>query len=365
MIMSRLRNNLNELDKMLEDLRVNSYGVMESSRNLQGGDYTDYYSDLDYGESVSPSRNTAPNDRETMDQPGLIQSKKKRKGRTASSIGSGKSTLSIPSKPPHPPKLQHELKNHIHDLVKATKRDNGILRAPDEFGDEHNKSKETVVDEKDYDYGSVSISNPDEVDAGEAPRGDKSMIIHTDYGDLKSKYHYLGFGLWENTEPDEPPPPPRKLSPPPPPPKEEPIWYNCTVSVEEHQNPKEIEVPEEPIVFEAVEVEVYEPLPQEEPDMCEDIKKVFLDKLAMTDFNDDPERNYPTCYSCHQLIRGRIITAMAKKFHPNCFVCSYCKQTFRNRQFKTDEGTASPYCHPCFEKLLGHYGNVRTLNAVI
>ncbi|CAB4060712.1 unnamed protein product [Lepeophtheirus salmonis] len=267
--MSRLRNNLNELDKMLEDLRVNSYGVMESSRNLQGGDYTDYYSDLDYGESVSPSRNTAPNDRETMDQPGLIQSKKKRKGRTASSIGSGKSTLSIPSKPPHPPKLQHELKKTI--FMTWSKPPRGITAYY-----EHQMSLE--------------MNTTNEVDAGEAPRGDKSMIIHTDYGDLKSKYHYLGFGLWENTEPDEPPPPPRKLSPPPPPPKEEPIWYNCTVSVEEHQNPKEIEVPEEPIVFEAVEVEVYEPLPQEEPDMCEDIKKVFLDKLAMTDFNDDPER---------------------------------------------------------------------------
>ncbi len=83
--------------------------------------------------------------------------------------------------------------------------------------------------------------NLDDLDTGEAPRGDKSMVIKTDYGELKSKYHYLGFGLWENTEPAEPPPPPKKPSPPPPPPKAEPIWYNCTVSVESHKTSKELD----------------------------------------------------------------------------------------------------------------------------
>jgi hypothetical protein len=28
------------------------------------------------------------------------------------------------------------------------------------------------------------------LDAGETPRGDDSMVIKTDYGDLKSKYRY-------------------------------------------------------------------------------------------------------------------------------------------------------------------------------
>ena len=35
-----------------------------------------------------------------------------------------------------------------------------------------------------------------QIDAGEAPRGEKSKIIKTEHGELKSKYHYLGFGLW-------------------------------------------------------------------------------------------------------------------------------------------------------------------------
>ncbi len=47
-----------------------------------------------------------------------------------------------------------------------------------------------------------------QVDAGETPRGDRSMFIRTDGNEmLKSKYRYLGFGLWENTEPPPPPPP--------------------------------------------------------------------------------------------------------------------------------------------------------------
>ena len=67
------------------------------------------------------------------------------------------------------------------------------------------------------------------------------MVIKTDYGELKSKYKYLGFGLWENRNPIERPPPPKKPSPPPPPPKAEPIWYNCTVTTESHNTSKELD----------------------------------------------------------------------------------------------------------------------------
>merc|ERR1719320_1350103 len=81
----------------------------------------------------------------------------------------------------------------------------------------------------------------EEVDAGEAPRGEASMVIKTDYGELKSKYKYLGFGLWENRNPIERPPPPKKPSPPPPPPKAEPVWYNCTVAVSTTLSTKELD----------------------------------------------------------------------------------------------------------------------------
>ena len=96
-----------------------------------------------------------------------------------------------------------------------------------------------VKQELDIDMNKVKTI--DDTDTGAAPKGDDSMVIKTDYGEIKSKYIYLGFGLWENTEPVEPPPPPKKPSPPPPPPKAEPIWYNCTVSVEVHKTSKELD----------------------------------------------------------------------------------------------------------------------------
>ena len=85
------------------------------------------------------------------------------------------------------------------------------------------------------------IKKIDDVDTGAAAKGEDSMVIQTDLGELKSKYVYLGFGLWENTDPVKPPPPPKKPSPPPPPPKAEPVWYNCTVSVESHKTSKELD----------------------------------------------------------------------------------------------------------------------------
>ena len=87
----------------------------------------------------------------------------------------------------------------------------------------------------------LSFNFNSQIDAGEAPRGEKSKIIKTEHGELKSKYHYLGFGLWQNTNPIERPPPPKKPSPPPPPPKAEPVWYNCTVAVETHSSSKELD----------------------------------------------------------------------------------------------------------------------------
>ena len=92
----------------------------------------------------------------------------------------------------------------------------------------------------------INIEVPKDVkidiaDTGEAPKGDESMVIKTDYGEIKSKYIYLGFGLWENTDPKAPPPPPKKRSPPPPPPKAEPIWYNCSVSIATHKTSKELD----------------------------------------------------------------------------------------------------------------------------
>ena len=53
---------------------------------------------------------------------------------------------------------------------------------------------------------------------GAGPRGDRSKVIETDHGEVQSKYRYMGFGLWENTDPTKPKKR-KKIRPPPPPPK--------------------------------------------------------------------------------------------------------------------------------------------------
>jgi hypothetical protein len=40
---------------------------------------------------------------------------------------------------------------------------------------------------------------------------------------------------------------------------------------------------------------------------------------------EDPIKKYD-CFVCSALISGRIITAMGNKFHPECFVCTYCRK---------------------------------------
>ena len=77
-------------------------------------------------------------------------------------------------------------------------------------------------------------------ETGAGPRGDSSRYIQTDNGTVESKYRYMGFGLWENLDPTAPKKL-RKPKPPPPPPKAEPIWYNCTVTVSNTVNSKELD----------------------------------------------------------------------------------------------------------------------------
>lgn len=55
------------------------------------------------------------------------------------------------------------------------------------------------------------------------------------------------------------------------------------------------------------------------------------------------------CYGCNKPITGRCITAMHRKFHPEHFVCAYCMKQLNKGTFK--EQKDKPYCHTCFEKL--------------
>ncbi|XP_043211506.1 leupaxin-like isoform X2 [Amphibalanus amphitrite] len=57
------------------------------------------------------------------------------------------------------------------------------------------------------------------------------------------------------------------------------------------------------------------------------------------------------CAGCNKPITGRCITAMFRKFHPEHFVCSFCLKQLNKGTFK--EQAEKPYCHQCFDKLFG------------
>jgi len=59
----------------------------------------------------------------------------------------------------------------------------------------------------------------------------------------------------------------------------------------------------------------------------------------------------PLCAMCRQPISGRCITAMFRKFHPECFVCSFCLKQLNRGTFKVQED--KPYCHQCFDRVFG------------
>ena len=92
----------------------------------------------------------------------------------------------------------------------------------------------------------------------------------------------------------------------------------------------------------------------EKEDMSEMFRRAFLEQMGNV---DEPDRVIHDCHVCREPCRGRVITAMAHKFHPQCFVCNYCKGPFKDKTFKWSEKEQKPYCHRCFQKLLGYYGN--------
>merc|ERR1712183_887147 len=287
-----------------------------------------------------------------------------------------------------PPKLMHVLSKdgRQHDLCKEAREDYSMdldveleMDYDYSYGGAASLSNYSTLvtsdarEREDYDYGTlnrseVPVSEEElEKETGAGPRGDRSRFIETDSGVVQSKYRYMGFGLWENLDPAAPKKP-KKKSPPPPPPKAEPIMYSCTVSVTKTISSKELD---DLILVDSFnsmatrEVEVADGIPDpgaglpdpfeyfEKEDMSDMFKRAMLEKMQLV---EEPPAKYE-CFVCASLIRGRIITAMGNKFHPQCFVCTYCRKEFKDRKYKTDPRDFKPYCFDCFEKLLGHYGD--------
>jgi len=367
-----LQNNLNELDSLLADLNSAKYRMKSDCRG------PDHFPDNEEKERE-----------------------------TSNDISLKNSTLQIASivskNPKRPPKLMHILKdgekNRVHDLAKES-RDTELfdIEVTDygDYGDYTSKwenlgkgiwenndygslsnysTLKTNTQRDDYDYATLSKSplpnvSEDELEreTGAGPRGERSKFIPTDHGEVKSKYHYLGFGLWENTDPLSTTKQ-KKPSPPPVPPKAEPVWYNCTVAISTSLSSKELDDLYMNNFFENIPTRYLEIgdifgnsnyVPNdlfnmfEKEDMSDMFKRAMYEKMSLT---DGDKRKMYRCFLCENIIEHRVITAMARKYHPECFCCAYCRKEFKEKKFKTDPKDGTPYCFICFEKLLGHYGN--------
>ncbi|XP_001367201.2 leupaxin isoform X1 [Monodelphis domestica] len=55
------------------------------------------------------------------------------------------------------------------------------------------------------------------------------------------------------------------------------------------------------------------------------------------------------CPGCEQPIRGRCVSAMGRRFHPEHFVCAFCLSQLNKGVFREKNDKA--YCQPCFVKL--------------
>jgi len=417
-----LQSNLSELDTLLADLNTVKYRVEQENRLPGSGSasyaYGDYYSDLDStNEDRAPDRPPPPQSyagpsktKTKVPNPNLLAPPSTHYPSSPQPPTSRGASLSpLPSivtrKPRRPPKLMHILKDgekrRVHDLAKENREnDNMDIEVPDEgdygdytskweylgkgiwenndYGSVSNYSTAKTSQREDYDYTTLSKSplpiTDDELEqeTGAGPRGESSRFIPTDHGEVKSKYNYLGFGLWENTDPAKPKP--KKPSPPPPPPKAEPVWYNCSVVVSTTLSSKELDdlnmndnFSNLPKRF--VEVGdgvgdlgagIGEPFEMfEKEDMSDMFRRAMFEKMNL--FDDDKRKKY-NCAVCSHLIGGLVITAMARKYHPECFVCTYCRKEFKDRKFKSDPRDGKPYCFDCFEKLLGHFGTAHGPN---
>lgn len=55
------------------------------------------------------------------------------------------------------------------------------------------------------------------------------------------------------------------------------------------------------------------------------------------------------CNQCKETIKGNILTALEKTWHPEHFCCIECKQPIQESSFNTKDNI--PYCTCCYQKL--------------
>ncbi|XP_029356109.1 leupaxin [Echeneis naucrates] len=89
--------------------------------------------------------------------------------------------------------------------------------------------------------------------------------------------------------------------------------------------------------------------------VCADCLKPFTDGCFM-ELEGQPlcslhfhSRRGTLCGSCSKPITGRCISALNRRFHPECFICAFCLRQLSQGIFKEEKG--KPYCSTCFNKL--------------
>jgi hypothetical protein len=55
------------------------------------------------------------------------------------------------------------------------------------------------------------------------------------------------------------------------------------------------------------------------------------------------------CALCGKSITGKHVNALERKWHTQCFFCTFCKNSLAGQQFAEEKG--KPYCKDCHKKL--------------
>mmetsp|Transcript_40423 Transcript_40423/g.62173 ORF Transcript_40423/g.62173 Transcript_40423/m.62173 type:complete len:444 (-) Transcript_40423:28-1359(-) len=58
----------------------------------------------------------------------------------------------------------------------------------------------------------------------------------------------------------------------------------------------------------------------------------------------------PPCNRCGQTVIGKVFATLGKNYHPECFTCTYCNESFKDGQFMQHE--EDPYCERCYNNLM-------------
>lgn len=173
---------------------------------------------------------------------------------------------------------------------------------------------------------------------------EESRNIHTENGsNLESKWEYMGFGIWENKDGDEPAPPPAVR------------YFNeqndvrSVAQVDSTNASSATQELDELMTslnnFKMADRTVDEPVISGPP---------TLDDMLGNLQEDMHKQGIKTtqkgvCAACNKPIVGQVITALGRTWHPEHFNCSHCNQELGTRNFFERDG--KPYCEQDYHHL--------------